>query len=297
LTACALGGQRPPRLARAARILAASLALSGISASIYFASPGQKWRNSLMNVNAPDFSPAGILAWLRTAIPIGYRVLFGDLRRAVFAVVAIAVVAALVIGVVRLRRSGEWRWPTESADLPDALRWGIFAAGFYLAYLASLATLLVSPHFPDYAAQYPALLLALALVCTVATVAEVVSGRLNAAFAAACTILVVVFITTPAIRHNVASFREEAAFGRLREAVFTRVLEINRERGATGFILTHAPGRSIGGTMEPPWGISAYFRWLGRDDLVVVIDNNYDFAARPLDREYVTVDASRFWTP
>jgi hypothetical protein len=54
--------------------------------------------------------------------------------------------------------------------------------------------------------------------------------------------------------------------------------------------------RSIGGTMEPPWGLSAYFRWAGQGHILVLIDTNYDFAARPLDRQYVTIDLAPYWT-
>jgi hypothetical protein len=292
LTAFAFGGAASPPFKRAAVFLAGTTALSAVSALIYFASPGQRWRNALMQVKAPDLTPHGISTWFRDAMPLGYRVLFGDHGNAAYwklhlVVIALSLVALAIGAIVAWRRAS-------TADT-DIWRWALFAAAFHLAYAASLATLLVSPHFPEYAAQYPALLLALGVTCSIAALARLLPDRAALPAAIVCTAAVAILITLPALRHNVDSFKEEAAYGRLRKTVYHQILETNRTTGATGFVLTNSPVRSIGGTMEPPWGLSAYFRWYEKPGLAVVIDTNYDFAARPRDRDYVTIDLSQYW--
>jgi len=303
LAGYAIFGRAPNAAARTLRMLAASIALSGVSALIYFSSPGQQWRNHLMNVKAPDLSPAGLYAWFKDAIPLGYAVLFGHRNPTIYWTLHLLL---LLTGTGVLMTAAFVAWRARSSDpsaakqlveREDVVRWALFATCFNAAYAASLATLLVSPHFPEYAAQYPALLLTLGLVFSLAAIARALAApRPAAVLTAACALAVLLAVTVPAIRTNVASFKEEAAYGQLRKAVYHRVLEVNRETGASGFVLTNSPVRSIGGTMEPPWGLSAYFRWAGQGNLLVLIDTNYDFATRPLDREYVTIDLAPYWT-
>jgi hypothetical protein len=288
--------------------------LSGVSAVIYAASPGQQWRNRLLQLQAPDLSPHGLFTWFKTAMPLGYRVLLGPGDAIYWKVHLLLLLGSLVLlaagGAALVRRRASWT--AGSPRLVEALTVLAAALAFQVAYACSLATLLVSPHFPEYAAQYPALLLTLALVLTTGaafrladpTIWTTGAGAVDDASAVdrttvllvgACLVAVLVTITFPALTADAASFREEARFGALRKRVYRRVLDLNARTGATGFILTNSPLRSIGGNMEPPWGLSAYFRWIHRQDLAVVIDTNYDFSTRPQDREYVTVDVSRFW--
>ena len=303
LAGYAIYGRPPNAAARTLRILAGSIALSGVSALIYFSSPGQQWRNHLMNVKAPDLSPAGLYGWFKDAIPLGYAVLFGHHNPAIYWTLHLLL---LLTGTGVLMTAGFAVWRVRSSDpsaakqlveREDVFRWALFATCFNAAYAASLATLLVSPHFPEYAAQYPGLLLTLGLVFSLAAIVRVLAApRTAVVLTAACALAVLLAVTLPALRTNVASFKEEAAYGRLRKSVYHRVLEVNRETGASGFVLTNSPVRSIGGTMEPPWGLSAYFRWAGQGNILVLIDTNYDFATRPLDRQYVTIDLAPYWT-
>lgn len=303
LVGYAIYGRARNGAARTLGMLTESIALSGVSALIYFSSPGQHWRNGLMNVTAPDLSPAGIFTWFTHAMPLGYNVLFGQRDPAIYWTLHLLLLMAGA-GAVLSATFAAWRArssePSSAGPLverEDAVRWAVFATCFNTAYAASLATLLVSPHFPEYAAQYPALLLTLGLVFSVAAIARrLAAPRPAAVLTAACAVAVVLAVTVPAIRTNVTSFKEEAAYARLRKAVYHRVLDLHRETGADAFVLTNSPVRSIGGTMEPPWGLSAYFRWAGKSDLLVLIDTNYDFAARPLDRQYVTIDLAPYWT-
>jgi hypothetical protein len=303
LAGYAICGRAPDRAARTLRIFAGSVALSGVSALIYFSSPGQHWRNGLMNVKAPDLSPAGLFTWFKESTPLGFGVLFGHRDPAIYwwlhLLLLVSGTGALLIAAFIAWRAPSTK-PSTAGPLierQDAVRWAVFATCFNAAYAASLATLLVSPHFPEYAAQYPALLLTLGLVFSVAAIARLVAAPGRAAvLTAACAVAVVLTVTVPAIRTNVASFQEEAAYARLRKAVYHRVLDLNRETGVSAFVLTNSPIRSIGGTVEPPWGLSAYFRWAGKSDLLVLIDTNYDFATRPRDRKYITIDLAPYWT-
>jgi hypothetical protein len=294
LAAYAFAGTSGRTVRRGLETFAACVALSALSGWVYVSSPGQRWRNTLLNLSAPDLSPRGLLHWFTESTPLGYRVLFGGTYGRRYVALHLALFATLALAGAILARRAELRPVAAEADVADegSLRgraW-ILAVAFCAAYSASLATLLVSPHFPEYAAQYPALLLTLAWVCTAASVIPLRPSALSAAAITTAMAVLVVALTVPALRTDVTGFREETAFGVLRKRTYARILEINADTGATGFVVTNSPLRSIGGNMEPPWGLSAYFRWIGRSDLAVYIDTNYDYPSRPRDRAYVTID-------
>jgi hypothetical protein len=298
LAAYALRDLARTSASRAFRIFVGSIALSALSSVIYFSSPGQQWRNSLMNVKAPDLSPVAIFNWFQEATPLAYGVLFGPRHGAIYwSLHALLLVAGLTTLLALALRSDRLRKLAAKINTKETGRWVLLATCFNAAYAASLSTLLVSPHFPEYAAQYPALLLTLGLIFSFAAVVSTADRPLAILVTAVSAIGVLFAITLPAVRANVASFREEAAYGRLRKAAYRQVVDLNRQTGASAFVLTNSPTRSIGGTMEPPWGLSAYFRWIGQNDLLVFIDTNYDFATRPKDRQYTTIDVSEYWLP
>jgi hypothetical protein len=168
----------------------------------------------------------------------------------------------------------------------------------------SLSTLLISPHFPEYAIQYPAILLVLGLAYSVLSLIELFdikmrqakffSNRWGIFLPALVSVVVLLGITIPGLPKLRASYQEIMMHNKLRHAVFQHIIDIYQTTGQTHFILTRCPVRSHGGTMEPPWGVQGYFRWRQYDNLQVYLDDNYDFPDRPMDKPYVTVDCTNF---
>jgi hypothetical protein len=299
----ALARWEPQRIRSAARWLPIlCLGLSAVAGAIYLVSPGQRWRNSLLNTRPLSLAPAAIVDWMQQAFPIGYRALLVGGASGRLWAAHLALYLALTVAVIVLVRS---RFKNDAATGRPRTTFapGVLAWTFLTAYATSVSTLLVSPHFPVYAAQYPTLLLAAGLAFAGRFAFELARlPRPTIAMAArlmaiATLLAVTVRITIPALRRDAAEYREERWFGELRKRTYHQVLDRSEAGQGNAFILTNSPIRSIGGTMEPPWGLAAYFRWRDRRDLVVVIDTNYDYATRPDGRAYVTIDLGAIAAP
>jgi hypothetical protein len=290
----AIARWEPQRIRRAARWLPIlCVVLSAVAGTIYFVSPGQRWRNSLLNTRPLSLAPSAIVEWMHQAFPVGYRALLVGGASDRLSAVHLALYVVLTIAVVVLVRM---RFKNDS--MPERARAafvpGVLAWAYLTAYATSLSTLLISPHFPIYAAQYPTLLLAAGLAHAGWFAFELARPRPAIAMsarlvAAAALLAIAAWITIPGLKQDAAEYREERWFGDIRKRAYHDILERSQAGQGNAFILTNSPVRSIGGTMEPPWGLAAYFRWRERRDLVVVIDTNYDYASRP-PLAYVTID-------
>lgn len=296
--------------------------LSSLAALAYYYSPGQRLRNLALTPNPDGFSVRGFLLWLEQDLPRGYNMLFGEhggiamfiLHGLLYLGILLAAIVTTCAFYKSKRHQGSVR---ERIDNLFSL--SVLAAAFLTAYMASLSTLLISRHFPEYAIHYPAILLALGLAFGVLTIIQFFDSKTRQALrivltgaedvgvtaaissnpwgtvtTAAVCLVILLGVTRPTLPKLRASYDEVMMHNRLRHVVFQHVIDSYLATGQTHFILTQCPTRSYGGTMEPPWGVEGYFRWRGYKDLRVYLDDNYDFPSRPKDKPYVTISCSTF---
>lgn len=299
------------------------LVLSLIAAYVYFHSPGQQWRMSMMTTHpagAPlQYYVEGFLKWLKRD---GYSVLFngrGALIGLIFNCILYTFVAVTTIAAT-LSHSIAKRLKFNTLEvLGDLFHSSVLATTFLTAYMTSLSTLLISRNFPEYAIHYPALLLAIGIAYSILTLIQLFDAGTRQALLAALAgeeteetmpnsslnyrgsiitgiVLtgVLLWVTLPALPKLRSSYQEVKTNNQVRHVVFQHVIDTYQTTGQTHFILTKCPPRSHGGTMEPPWGVEGYFRWRNYGILRVYLDDNYDFPTRPLDKHFVTIDCSSF---
>jgi hypothetical protein len=253
------------------------LALTALSCAIYFGSPGQKIRNPHVQVG---FAGAGALLkqvprWLAQSIREEYLALFGSDR---FAVAAHCILAALAVALLL----ATWR-------RRDAVsRGAILACGFGAAFHASLAHLLFSPHFPGGRSRfYPALLLAMFIVVTIATAIAASANRALRRGAAVAGLIVACALAarhTPEIRRL---YREAVWSSDIRQDLRASMLARCRA-GARNFRLTNCPFN-----IDAEWGFTAYLGWHGCDGAKVAPPGlslgspELDRAAAPIENREV----------
>jgi len=283
--------------------------LTALAAGVYFYSPGQRLRNRLLAPNPAGITFESIFAWLRDDLSRGYLMLWGDASHSVIMFLhlavycTVAVIAFVALCAYRSARRADQRFP----PIDGLLNASVLSLAFLTAYGASLATLFIKRHFPEYAIHYPAILLAVGLGYGVLVIIQLLDGVTWTALRSAlhpetpvasrpvfrywpsflpwlALGALIAGVLAPSWPKLQAGYHEVKAHGQIRHEIFQQVIQLHQATGQTHFILIHCPVRSHGGTMEPPWGVEGYFRWCGYGNLIVYLDDNYDFPTRPLDR-------------
>ena len=286
------------RAAFIARRASVYLGLTTIAAAVYFASPGQALRIKTVPVNNRD--EISLVAWYQKAVEIAYGALIidpplpplsdgqywtagvgaegktGGINRltAVHTVFVVIIVLAALALMVRRAKMG----PGVGRERTDrAIGFGLLAISFFIAHLASTASLLVSPHFPPYVRNLPALLLAfgwvyglalfrevggifLAWCCRLAPCQERIKTGAWVGLGIAVSIVVLAAIgwrlTMPALQACRTSYVLGMRHDQLRQKLFTAIINDWQATGHTAYRIVNLPPST-----EAPWAMSAYFRW------------------------------------
>ncbi|MDO9541459.1 MAG: hypothetical protein Q7J98_03940, partial [Kiritimatiellia bacterium] len=270
-------------------------------AVVYFASPGQALRIKTVPVNQRD--EVSLVAWYQKAVEVAYGALLidrpvppvndglywnarvgaedktGGISRVAavhtgFVAIIVLAVLALMVHRARVAPGGE----REKAD--HVFGFGLLAVSFLIAHLASAASLLISPHFPPYVRNLPALLLAFGWVYGLALFWEIggifltwcyrvasCQERTKTAGAWICLSIaalisigglaaIVWWLTIPAMQECRTSYVLGMRHDQLRQRLFTAIINDWQTTGHTAYRIVN-----LSPSTEAPWAMSAYFRW------------------------------------
>lgn len=292
-----------------------------LSAAIYFLSPGQRLRNNfLMMQTIGDFSP---LEWYRQVVTLGYGALVPRLPDALWIwhlawYGGLGLVLATWL-IVRLKSRAPDRL---AVDRPSGQLFGIglMAFAFFTAFLASMATLVVSPYFPPYAIYYPSLLLVLGLAfsfwlvldcaviglealaasgcCACAAGMRRAGGWLRLACVAGLPLLLtgtlIGTVTVRAWPSLVAEYRQVMEQDGKRRRLYAEIVRLRNTTDQRRFVLANLWSYPIWGIhMDEPWAMAAYFRWRRMEDVVCVAESEWIAAGRPQAQLYLKLDCAK----
>jgi len=298
------------------QIIFVSFILSLIAISIHLTTPGQILRNSAINAHVPDFSIQNIFNWYSGTVPYVYEYLLPQYiykGSSVFKIIVVVVHTSL-LGLLffTAKRSYEKiKDKNVSLDLQEELSkdftLSVLSMMFLLAYVAALGTQLVSRYWPGYSGIFPSLLVTFGLVLSGVLYVEIllrkIKGRYKSLDAGKIKVVLAVVlmigVALVIVKNNIHEIKRTNLLvkenTRIRLAYYNKISEYHIKNKEVNFILKGCPYAVsyFGWSVEPEWGISAYFRWLGFDDVFVVIDSNPDYKTRPLDKEYRSIDCSK----
>jgi hypothetical protein len=250
------------------------IALSALSAAIYFRSPGQRKRNPMVGVASHGVGDLirDFPRWYAYSVREIYAAVFGSDRGAV-------VIHTLLLATIAVLLAAAWLRRREEALVPA------LAAGFALAFHASMAHLLFAPYFPGGRVRYyPALLLLLTMALAVCAALRLFVAR--AAVARAAAVVALAAATVIAVRHFplvAEQYRVERWNSIIRLDVRQRMVELCRTTPHRKFRLTGCPIFT-----DNTWGWEAYLAWRGYPGATVVpIGMSTEF--NPVGDEWVPV--------
>ena len=294
--------------ARAFSISLTVLPLSMLAAAIYLSSPAQTARNLTLRAAPPDLSPSALYGWFSESIPAIYKMLipslgeYGFKPEPLIAFFHAFVIALTLAGLSHVRKNIRASLNSGTVSEHRALyALGVMGVTFLVAYMASMSTMLVARYFPGYAGGYPAILLAVGGIATTLFLSHlalrecyvrrprwvsVVAGSMMMAG----LLSAVWFVTLPnigTIRVVIADVGRNTAIRRL---YYRRILDYHSATGQERYVLTNCPlTQMFSWTVDPPWGLVAYFKWHGHPEIRVVLESSDDYRNRTKDEAYVVI--------
>lgn len=245
-----------------------------IGAALFYFSPGQHARAQAVGFNIHSFlSPVFLLNWYKSSTLLGYQVLFEFIvYRIPSKIIYIGHFLLLLFTFLTAISPASW----SSALIKKVSR---IAFGFLLSYSMSLCTMLVSPYLPPWSVTIPIGILAIGLGFSAILFMQLVElkiiyNALNKGIAA----LFILFTVLSVYRETqpiLSNYNEVIVFSDLRKRLFKKILqEVGEDQSPYAFYLDHFPVNSYGWSIEPPWGMSAYFRWVNKPHIQVLVSTD-----------------------
>ena len=277
----------PRTLGSRARVLSSYGALSAAAVAVYRVSPGQQKRAVLGGMTLPRLSDLP-LERVRDLVPVQFLGLTPGQATVAYAV-AVLGLAGLAAWVLRPRQSrprDETRSRSTGRGLVAA------AAVVFVAHAAALLPALVVV-VAGRVAIYPGLLFLTSVALAVLGALQgLTMGRWRMLLAGSAALAIA--IAGPQLRQCSSVQAERKSLFALRRSIYDYVLGLHRYTGASAFVLTDCDLAPGGESLEPPWGLQAYFAWGRRPPLKVFIDSNDDFPGRPADLDYAVISCRQF---
>jgi hypothetical protein len=263
--------------------------LSAVAAFVYWISPGQRTRAAIAGMALPEASSSP-LAKVRDLVAtefFGLASLYGKLA---YGLALLVLLGALVGWIRRFRLAPDRDKAARSAT------WGLAGASavLFVAHALAMIPALLVPVVARVVI-YPGLLLLTSLALLLLAAASALGASRRRLLLAGVAALAL-GVAAVQLRRCAELHAERQALFALRRSVYEYVLGVHRYSGRSAFVLTDCNLAPRGETIEPPWGLQAYFSWKRRPPLRVYIDTNEDFSARP-PLDYATVSCRRFLRP
>ncbi|MCM0605490.1 MAG: hypothetical protein KA715_05320 [Xanthomonadaceae bacterium] len=237
---------------------------------LFYLSPGQQARAKAVGFHVNNFGLPRLIEWYQTTTVTGYQGLVEFVvSRLPISVINIAHLVFVLCAVFLI-------FSKNKKISVKAKNYAKKSLGFLMSYSACLLTLFVSPYMPPWSITIPTAILALGLSFLVIAIIEVAQTipklkYLNSFIVSGLSVLLLVTIyrETPVLKNNALEVLE---FSRIRKAIYKKVLnDVGSSQHSHVFYLDHFPLNSYGWSVEPPWCFSAYFRWVKKTNIQVVI--------------------------
>jgi hypothetical protein len=273
------------------------IALSGLSAVIYFAAPGQKIKASAVHAS---FSLSVIIyrlgSWYQSSIVKGYAALFG--ANVPYAIALHTILMILLLVLLVFFTFVSIRMIRQDISIPEiwnnSLILCYMALLFMIAFLASTSTLIVSHYFPWYGFKYPIYLLVFGIALSVilffriainiSIFRQIVVGEVrNDAFkgrpiavgsnvaakmiAVASIALIVGEIMPSNVEKIMALYREAVYRTSIKLNAYNSVIDDHNKTGQEFYLLSKGPP-----SMDSPWGTDAYFSRKGYPEIKIAFE-------------------------
>jgi hypothetical protein len=251
---------------------------------IYWAAPGQQARNNLLNLHILDLHISNALDIYIKSVKYGYRYLLETPLEGSLGLNFLITLHSLVVVFISILA-----W----CDLRRKLFLRIFAAegvGIFIfavlsAYHACFMTLVVSDYFPGYAAIFPGLLLTALWFMLLFPVFNFYYQSYKKKYRRLCyvvflaSLLMILLLTVLNLRKNIETEKLVRANAELRKSVYSDILKLVENKKGQRYALVDCQiaHPKYSWSMEPPWGIEAYFRWRDLGQTKVYLKGNYDF--------------------
>lgn len=255
---------------------------------IYWMAPAQKARNKLLGIHIDNVWNVYI-----KSVQFGYQFLTNK------QIEGMLLMLLVLIHTGALAFSFVWAWNDYHrrpvGKIYHYKNAGLFCLTLLLAYHACFLTLIVSDYFPGYAAIFPGLLLTLALLVLSLPLIYLLlrsgQGNILRLIAALGMASIFAYLSVHDIAANIETEQQLRANNQLRRSIYSRILADADLSDNHKYILHDCPHAvpKYGWSMEPPWGLEAYFRWRGITDIKVYLEGNYDFPKDAFFSDYTTI--------
>jgi hypothetical protein len=257
--------------------------------------------------------------WYRRVIELGYQAIFPPAGSPWIWHLVLYGSLGLVMAAWTIKRLKDRAAGRQQANDPGQKLFGIglMAFAFLTAFLASMATLIVSSYFPPYAICYPSLLLALGLafsfwfaVDSAGLVMEKIGAHwrkpvmgyartgLVAGLPLILTITLVGTVTVKTWPSLAAEYRQVMEQNSARRQIYAGIVEKKNTTGCRHFILINLwKPPTIYLSMDQLWAMAGYFRWRGMEDVVCLTEEEWITAGRPQEQLYFKFDCAPIIPP
>jgi len=175
----------------------------------------------------------------------------------------------------------------------------IYLITYLVAFHACFITLLIAAYLPGYAYYFPLLLLVMSLIITLKILLYFIIDSVKIFYLRNLILLALVTLCALTI-FNIfyQNISRDMAIRKLsvennirRKDVYSQIVDLNKRTGAAKVLLFDCPLAypEFGWTMEPPWGLAAYFSWINRPTIKVYLKGNTDFPENWNDGSYDSI--------
>lgn len=280
-------------------------ALYGLAGSIFgliilLSSPGQASRNKSLSLGLNKLFESFIFS-----ITYGYRYLLDYEVGSNLIVKTVVYIAHLCLFLYLCKRafSGVPLKKLGQHIIPENNRPYIFLLAILLIYHCFFCTLIISDYFPTYLSMLPAFMLAsIYAILIYMTLLSKSTGILRAwpkskkMIYVALTLLILSLLGKHLIENRKTNLSISSNDTR-RLAIYKVIEQDYRLNGTTSFAIINCPVAStkFNYSMDPPWGYTAWFEWIGIKDLKIYLQQNYDFPSNWNDGTYKIIDCEKMF--
>ena len=188
-------------------------------------------------------------------------------------------------------------------NIPEKNKPYIFLLIMLVVYHCFFCTLLISDYFPTYLSMLPAFILAsIYAVVIFKTFTSSNSWfalkwprRLNLLRTILASLLIL--LLAKHLNENTKTNLSISNNDTRRLAIYEIIERDYRNKGTTSFAIINCPVAStkFNYSMDPPWGYTAWFEWIGIKDLKIYLQQNYDFPSNWNDGTYKIIDCKKIF--
>lgn len=266
---------------------------------LYFLSPGQQARHALIGLNSVGaISIYSVFEIFHNSVLSGYTFLFQRMVDPIGYRTGIFIKLLHFSVLIYVVRKAFFEVFNNLDPYTQSHSCWVWTLTLYVSFHACYGTLLISNYLPGYALVFPGLLLVGANFSFIISLINEFDKKLEINFWQKIIKCLLILLASIFIIYSAHSdFKKNTETNKLisendrRRLIIYKYIILHKANN-NNYVLINCPMAKdlYGWTMEPPWGLSAYFSWHGYRDIKVFLQGNYDFPVDWNDSRYNVID-------